>query len=106
MFKIRIGLQLFKKVDLVLKSTVIKLHEIDGIPIGDVNYDKVCLNCRHWRVELQLRGASKNVVCTKGHGHTNPTDTCPMFSPNSSLDSVQNPNQYFDKKSKMDIWKL
>ena len=82
------------------------MHEIDGISIGDVNYDKVCLNCRHWRVEVQLKGSSKSVVCTKGQGHTNPSDTCAMFSPNPSLDSVQNPNQYFDKKNKIDVWKL
>lgn len=61
------------------------MHEIDEISIGDVNYDNVCLNCRHWRVEVQLKGSSKSVVCTKGQGHTNPSDTCAMFSPNPSL---------------------
>lgn len=25
------------------------MHEIDGIKISDVGYDKICLNCRYWR---------------------------------------------------------
>ncbi|WP_292605843.1 hypothetical protein [Methanobrevibacter sp. UBA188] len=95
-----------EKIRLGIEINGDSMHEIDGISIGDVNYDKVCLNCRHWRVEVQLKGFSKSVVCTKGQGHTNPSETCAMFSSNPSIDSVQNPNQYFDKKNKMDVWKL
>lgn len=82
------------------------MYSIDGIKIGDLNYDRVCLNCRYWVVDVQLRGAANGVICTMGKGHTNPSDTCPLFSPNTTLDSIQNPNQYYDKKRKMDSWKL
>lgn len=81
------------------------MHEIDGINISDVNYDRVCLNCIHWRVNVQLEGAAEGVVCSKGMGHTNPDDTCSLFSPNSSVDN-QDQNRYFDKRNKVDVWKL
>ena len=32
------------------------MHDIDGNNIFDVNHDKVCLNCIHWRVNVQLKG--------------------------------------------------
>lgn len=85
---------------------VILMYEIDGINIGDVNYDRVCLNCRYWQVNVQLKGAAKGMICAKGQGQTEPNDSCSMFSPNQSADSMQNPNSYFDKRNKMDVWKL
>lgn len=34
------------------------MYEIDGIRIGDIDYDRVCLNCRYWQVNVQIRGAA------------------------------------------------
>lgn len=82
------------------------MHKIDGINISDVSYDRVCLNCRHWRVNIQLKGPADGVICTKGQGHTNPNDSCSMFSPNLSADSVQDPNRVNEKRNKMNVWKL
>lgn len=48
------------------------MYEIDGIRIDDANYDKVCLNCRYWQVNVQLRGAANGMVCNRGQGQTNP----------------------------------
>ena len=59
------------------------MYEIDGIRIGDNDYDRVCLNCRYWQVNVQIRGAANGVVCTKGQGQTDPNDSCSLFSPNS-----------------------
>lgn len=80
------------------------MHDIDGINISDVNYDRVCLNCIHWRVNVQLKGSADGVICSQGMGHTNPDDTCSMFSPNRSVDN-QDLNRYFDKRNKFDVWK-
>ena len=82
------------------------MYEIDGIKIGDVNYDKVCLNCRYWQANVQLKGAANGMACTRGQGQTNPDDSCSLFLPNQSLDSMQDPNMYFDKRNKIDVWKL
>ncbi len=73
--------------------------------ISDVNYDRVCLNCVHWVVNVQLKGSAAGVICSKGMGHTNPNDTCSLFSPNRSFDN-QDLNKYFDKKNKLDVWRL
>ena len=81
------------------------MHDIDGINISDVNYDRVCLNCIHWVVNVQFRGPADGVICSKGMGHTNPNDTCALFSPNRSVDN-QDLNRYFDKKNKFDAWRL
>lgn len=80
------------------------MYEIDGIGISDVGYDRVCLNCIYWKTNVQLVGPAQGVICTKGMGHTNPNDSCSMFSPNRSVDN-QDLNRYFDKKSKMEAWK-
>ena len=80
------------------------MHDIDGIRISDVGYDRVCLNCRFWKSNVQIRGPAQGVICTKGQGHTDPDDSCGMFQPNMSVDN-QDLNRYFDKKSKMDAWK-
>lgn len=80
------------------------MYEIDGIRISDVGYDRVCLNCKFWQTNVQLRGPAQGVLCIKGMGQTNPNDSCSMFSPNTSVDN-QDLNRYFDKKSKMDVWK-
>lgn len=80
------------------------MHEIDGIAISDVGYDRVCLNCKFWKPDIQIRGPAQGVICTKGQGHTNPNDSCGMFQPNRSVDN-QDLNRYFDKKNKMDVWK-
>ena len=77
---------------------VILMYEIDGINIGDVNYGRVCLNCRYWQGNGQIKGAAKGMIWAN--------DSCSMFSPNQSADSMQNPNSYFDKRNKMDVWKL
>lgn len=81
------------------------MHDVGGINISDVNYERVCLNCIHWVVNVQLKGSADGVVCAKGMGHTNPNDTCGLFSPNLSVDN-QDLNKYFDKKRKFDVWKL
>ena len=81
------------------------MYNIDDINIGDLNYDRVCLNCRYWVVDVQLRGAANGVICTRGNGHTNPNDTCPLFSPNMTVDGFQDQNRYFDKREKMQVWK-
>ena len=80
------------------------MHEIDGIRISDVGYDKVCLNCRYWKANVQINGPAQGVICIKGHGHTNPNDSCSMFLPNTSVDNLDL-NRHDDKKGKMDIWK-
>lgn len=81
------------------------MHYIDGINISDVNYDKVCLNCIHWVVNVQFKGSANGVVCSRGMGHTNPDDTCSLFSPNPSVD-IQDLNRAFEKKNKFDVWRL
>ena len=80
------------------------MHEIDGIRISDVGYDRVCLNCIHWQVNVQLKGPAQGVICTRGMGHTNPDDSCAMFSPNRSVDN-QDLNRCHDKNRKMNVWK-
>ena len=80
------------------------MFEIDGIRISDVGYERVCLNCKHWKTNVQFSGPAEGVICIKGNGHTNPNDTCDMFLPNTSVDN-QDLNRYLDKKSKMDAWK-
>ena len=82
------------------------MYEIDGIKIGDIDYDRVRLNGRYWQVNVQIRGAANGVVCTKGQGQTDPNDSCSLFSPNRTVDSVQDPNRYQDKRNKMNMWKL
>lgn len=81
------------------------MREIDGINIGNVSYDRVCLNCRYWRVNVQFKGAADGVICTRGQGHTNPNDSCSMFSPNFGADAIQDPNGINEKRNKMDVWK-
>lgn len=80
------------------------MHELEGIRISDVGYEKVCLNCIFWQTNVQLRGPAQCVICTKCMEHTNPDDSCSMFSPNMSVDN-QDLNKYFDKKSKVQAWK-
>lgn len=81
------------------------MYEIDGINISDMNPDRVCLNCKHWLPDVQIHGAAKGVICRLTKEHTNPTDTCSQFSPNSTFDSLQDPNKYFDKKQRLDVFK-
>ncbi|WP_295116358.1 hypothetical protein [uncultured Methanobrevibacter sp.] len=40
-----------------------------------------------------------------GNGHTEPGDTCPQFEPNSTFDSLQDPNKYNDKSNKLYVYK-
>lgn len=68
-----------------MKMEVSLMHDIDGIDIGDVSYDRVCLNCRYWIVDVQLRGAANGVICSMGQGHTNPDDSCSLFLPRFEL---------------------
>ena len=82
------------------------MQEIDKNRISDINYDRICLNCRYWQVDVQLRGAANGVICTMNQKHTQPTDSCNLFLPNMTLDGMQDPNRYFDKRNKMDVWKL
>lgn len=82
-----------------------KMYELDGINISDLNYDRVCLNCKHWQVNVQIRGPADGVICRLGRGHTEPTDTCPEFAPNSTFDSLQDPNKYQDKSKKLYVFK-
>ncbi len=80
------------------------MHEIGGIRIYDVGYDRVCLNCRYWKTNVQIRGPADGVIFTKGQGRASPDDSCSMFSPNMSVDN-RDLNRYFDKNSKMQVWK-
>lgn len=81
------------------------MHNIDGINISDINPDRVCLNCKHWQVSVQLKGSAEGVICRLSRQHTNPTDTCSQFMPNSTFDSLQDPNKYHDKSRKMNVFK-
>lgn len=81
------------------------MHEINGINISDINYDKVCLNCRYWQTNTQLTGAANGVICIKNNRNTAPNDSCALFSANLSADSLQNPNGIHDKRHKMSVWK-
>ncbi|MBQ2666036.1 hypothetical protein [Methanobrevibacter sp.] len=78
---------------------------IDGINISDTGGDRVCLNCKHWQTDVQLKGPANGVICRLTKEHTNPTDTCSQFSPNSTFDSLQDPNKYHDKKHKLNVFK-
>ena len=80
------------------------MYDLDGINISDVNYDRVCLNCKHWQTNVQLFGPAQGVKCTHGMGQTDPNDSCSMFEPNMSVDN-QDLNRYFNKKQKLDVWK-
>lgn len=79
---------------------------MNGINISEINHDRVCLNCRYWRVNTQLNGAANGVICTQGQGQTNPNDSCSMFSPNSAADSIQDPDRINEKRNKINVWKL
>lgn len=81
------------------------MNRLNGIDISDRNHDRVCLNCRHWQVNVQLYVAADGVICMITKEHTRPTDTCSMFSPNRTLDDVQDPNRWHDKSNKLDIYK-
>ena len=58
------------------------------------NPDRVCLNCRHWQVSLQIGGSKDGEICRLGKGHTAPTDTCSQFMAKSTFDSLQDPSRY------------
>lgn len=81
------------------------MQNIDGINISDVNQDRVCLNCKYWQSNTQLYGSAQGVICRLGNGHTNPNDSCPQFMPNSTFDSLQDPNKYHDKSHKLNVYK-
>ena len=81
------------------------MHHIDGINISEISPDRVCLNCRHWQVSVQLKGPADGVICRMGMGRTSPTDTCSQFAPNSTFDSLQDPNKYHDKSNKLYVFK-
>jgi hypothetical protein len=81
------------------------MHNINGINISDVNPDRVCLNCKHWQVNVQLKGSAEGVVCRLSRQHTNPTDTCSQFMANSTFDSLQDPNRYHDKSQKLQVFR-
>ncbi len=81
------------------------MYNLDGIRISDINHDRVCLNCIHWHANTRLHGAADGVICTITQEHTAPTDTCPSFYPNMTLDSMQDPNRWHDKSQKLDIYK-
>lgn len=78
---------------------------LDDISISEVNYDRVCLNCKYWQTNIQLNGQSQGVTCRLGNGPTNPNDTCHRFVPESSFDSLQDPNKYNDKSHKLQVFK-
>ena len=81
------------------------MHEINGINISDINPDRICLNCRYWQVLVQIEGPAEGVVCRLTRKHTNPMDTCSQFMPNSSFDSLQDPNKYHEKSDKLRVFK-
>ncbi len=84
---------------------VVKIYQIDGINISELNPDRVCLNCVHWQANIQLKGAAEGVICRLGNGHTNPTDSCSQFEPTRTSDCLQNPNNYHDKSQKLLVFK-
>ncbi len=57
--------------------------------------NNVCINCKHWQLTESLEGE----ICRIRNVHTNPTDTCPQFSPKSTFDDLQNPYKYVDDKN-------
>ena len=81
------------------------MNNLDGINVSDINPDRVCLNCRYWQPDVQLHGHADGVICRLTKQHTNPTDSCSQFAPNSTFDSLQDPNRYFDKKQKLSVYK-
>ena len=78
---------------------------LDDINISELNPDRVCLNCKYWQTQTQLNGSAQGVVCSLGNGRTGPTDTCSQFMPNSTFDSLQDPNKYHDKTHKLNVYK-
>lgn len=68
--------------------------------------ERICLNCNYWKPDVQYRGAANGIVCIRGQGHTNPDDSCSMFSPNYGVDSVLDPDAVNEKQNKMDVWKM
>ncbi len=81
------------------------MNHIDGINISDINPDRVCLNCKHWQVNVQISGPAEGVICRLTKSHTNPTDTCSQFMPNSTFDSLQDPNKWQEKSQKLQVFK-
>ena len=81
------------------------MYELDGIRISDINPDRVCLNCKYWQVNVQISGSAEGVICRLTKAHTNPTDTCSQFMPNSTFDSLQDPNKYHEKSQKLLVFK-
>ncbi|WP_405264752.1 hypothetical protein [Methanobrevibacter sp.] len=78
---------------------------LDDIDISKINPDRVCFNCKYWQTVTQFDGPAQGVVCRLGNGRTNPTDTCSQFMPNSTFDSLQDPNKYHDKSHKLNVFK-
>lgn len=74
----------------------LEIYSNEGIKIGDLDLGRVCGNCRYWVVDVQLRGVANGVICTMGKGHTDSSDTCPLFSPNTA---IQKPNLKYGKKT-------
>ena len=81
------------------------MHEIEGIRISDINPDRVCLNCKYWQVNVQIRGSADGVICRLTKEYTAPTDTCSQFVHNSTFDSIQDPNKYQEKSRKLFVFK-
>ena len=78
---------------------------LEDVNISEIGYDRVCLNCKYWQSNTQLNGPAQGVICRMGNGHTSPNDTCSQFAPNSSFDSLQNPNKYHDKSHKLNVYR-
>ena len=81
------------------------MHYIDGINISDINPDRVCLNCKYWQILLKMNGPAEGVICRLTKQSTRPTDTCSRFSPNSTFDSIQDPNKYHKKSENVRVFK-
>ena len=81
------------------------MYEIDGINISELDPDRVCLNCVHWQVNIQLKGAANGVICRLSNENTTPTDSCSQFEPTRTSDSLQNPNSCHDKSQKLEVFK-
>ena len=67
----------------------------------DNNHERVSLNCKYWQAITQLDDGVRGVICRMGNGKTNPDYTCSQFMPDSSFDSLQDPNKYHDKYHKL-----
>jgi hypothetical protein len=87
-------------------SLIMKYAEIMyNMDTFEINPDRICLNCRHWLLQVVMNGSTEDVICQITKKHTDSTDSCSHFEPKSTFDDLQDPNRYHERPGKLNVYK-